>query len=431
MERLLSLNKYLPARVRTDDVNKLIDLFETILSTGYIIDHFPEDEEPTPLVYANELNKLRDLPSEIAIEILSANHPYYLSSYCSTDAYTSTLCKNNIYTLFKKWCAPNLSEAQIKSMLPNLTFNQLKELSLAYHPIPESLDYWDRMTLFYHACVQDYDNADTWLHSEKFKMTLSIYILSGWICYKFARDDLWEKITTRSYPRLIADSKQFYIIIQSLIRYKKGLVIDKNAIGNINVEKYMVTDNLFAFMNNLFSYEETIDLVLSLTTIFGPNALYNILLQGDQNSEISPNLAKLAILYSARQIGKARVLALMKKHNLNDVIRVDYNNYSLDSQEFVDEVFTQLWSRQVFKITGNKDSIPVKYRGMYYLTSGDLLNYVKYGYPNLAGNRNYYQINQFGQTTFNKRSEPQIDSWNYSDYERHYRFSSTELFFSS
>ena len=89
---------------------------------------------------------------ELNYVVISAMHPYYMNGYCKASMYTIEECEDNKYWLLQKWVWPDKSVGEIQQALPNIKFSHVVELVLVYNPIPESLQYYDGITLFYHSC---------------------------------------------------------------------------------------------------------------------------------------------------------------------------------------------------------------------------------------------------------------------------------------
>lgn len=93
-----------------------------------------------------------ELPTEIDYQIIRNLHPYYVSElYCGLNKRSLNVCLSSKYELLQIWVYPEKSGNSLRSEFPNLTFNDLLHLCLFYNPIPESVKYYDRLSLFYQA----------------------------------------------------------------------------------------------------------------------------------------------------------------------------------------------------------------------------------------------------------------------------------------
>lgn len=130
--------------------------------------------------------------SEINLEIIKSSHPYYASTLCNSSKYYKELCDYGVYDLLQIWCKPKWSVKKLRDKLPNINFSDAVKLSLAYYPIPESVGYYDRLTLFYHACKRNQPNPDTYLEGNYLANENVLFI-----CYKYNRLDVLERLERR------------------------------------------------------------------------------------------------------------------------------------------------------------------------------------------------------------------------------------------
>lgn len=100
---------------------------------------------------------------DINYQLLKQQHPYYSSGLCSSSRFINETCEESKYDLLQVWVYPELSISQIKDKFPRISFDDVVKLSLVYNPIPESSQYYDNLTLFYHSCKMNQENPQIFL----------------------------------------------------------------------------------------------------------------------------------------------------------------------------------------------------------------------------------------------------------------------------
>lgn len=440
-QKLVQLNNYLPQHLLFEDANKLLELVTIILQTSFLINNLFDEPQTETVVSNTRLDTINDkpiplsisiLPEDIQFQIIDNTHPYYLTGYCSTDKYFQSLCGSQSYQMLKKWCFPSLTINEIKKILPSPSLQDIITLSLVYSPIPESVKYWDRVTLFYYACEKQYTNPEEYLIFEGETVRNLLYMdIIPWICYKFNRLDILEK-ANRNEPvsyrvngeifkkKPIPTIGQFTYgsLLIALTKHKSGL--DVHSLANQNYSD--VFDSKFMeflprLMNTLMNYEEIIDTILFMRSYTNKTySSYLILINGYAKQDyISPE--KACIIHSAKMIGKERVQQLMTKYNLNDEIRIDYNAYNLE-----DSLYDIMERLRYLQKSDSVDNISISDndKAVYYLSSGNFPKYLKY--KSLLGNKpfifdsRYVQLNNFGAISFDSAFYPNIENLEWNNY---------------
>lgn len=150
---------------------------------------------------ANILEQVTDIP-KLNYQILISSHPYYTNKLCLLNNNTKLRCEQNRYGYIQR------STNELISMFPNISFSDVVMLATVYNPIPESLIYYDRYTLFYNACKRGLDNPEYFLKDGNgiiidFRDTSAIL----WICLRFERLDILHQLLDRFKDNKVRNGK--------------------------------------------------------------------------------------------------------------------------------------------------------------------------------------------------------------------------------
>lgn len=409
-ESILKLNRYLPENLRTNDISKLINILDVILSVRLVISSL--DILTLDNIELSNGDNSYTLPNEINSIILEQLHPYYIQEYCNSSKSFDNTCKSNIYPLLRKWCYPNLSISQIEEILPNATFSQLIELATVYTPIPESIYNWDRVTLFYHACRLNYANPETYIDiftqdMSKFYLNIQPFYTVTFICYKFERTDIIDKMIELSRKQGNYDISSAYLLgINMVIAVKQGKYNPDNFKGYdhiFEVVSGIIIQSFANIMNTTFTYAEIVEFVIFGQKYYPTNEStrlsYTDLINGPEDNNVFD--ATYILMHCAMKITKQGVQNLLNKYQMRDVIKVDYSKYELKDSN--NRRLHRQYLRETHYIPDDGDIS----KCIYGLTSGDFALYINYKLVlNTFDVRRfliYHGINDFGQKSFNNR----------------------------
>lgn len=101
--------------------------------------------------------KMNNLYADLDIKLIVESHPY-TSDICNINKKYKSLCEDPtvLNMLRNKWLFPG---QQIPKDYPTLTYKDIKEYSLFYYPIPESIGKFHPISLYYRASIV-YDEQD-------------------------------------------------------------------------------------------------------------------------------------------------------------------------------------------------------------------------------------------------------------------------------
>lgn len=439
-EKLLRFNNYLPSHLQTNDIDKLLEMIGVVLQTNFVINNISKN------TFSDNQTFVSLLPEDVHNEIIDNSHPYYLTNYCSVNKDFQKLCQVRLYHMLKRWCFPSLTINEIKEILPSPSMNDVIILSLVYSPIPESVKYWDKVTLFYYACVNQYPNPDDYLIFEgnKPENILNMDIIP-WICYKFNRLDILEKAIRNgsvrhtingeifeSAPQRLGSMNESYgQFLIYLIKLKLGIDVspfpqnyESQIVGNFQHELSTFIPRL---MNTLLNYEEIIDLILFAKSYRGTDRtyMYDTLINGYINGY--SDVTRVCVVHCAKMIGKERVQQLMNKYNLTDQINYDYNNgLSLDNYDYQYRI---LHRQSHLEKHDSVEDLPIidSKKAIYFLTSGNFPKYLKYlslleGDTRLLITSSYTQLNMFGGISFDFNTLRNIEKASFMQYRNFYEY---------
>lgn len=409
----------LPPNLGINNEQTLLELLHVILSTKYVIDNISLDTTIPQQIPEDILSILGlDIQSEILLNI----HPYYMKAYCLTNTTQRQFCDNNIYRLFRKWCInpASLQESkftvkELSELYPKLTFNDVVEIALLRHPIPESVNYWDRVSLYYYARLNKQENAGNYILPLMDILSIpdnprrSAY--GAWIAYKFT--DFGTLSLGKEHGNLYVD------IINKILLHKYG---KESALhGNSftiyrNFTTYFILD-LPRLCGTILTYEDIVEIIIICRVIYYEDVLYNVLLNGHWINNYmgrldNESLASIMIMYSAINCGADRVNELLAKYKLDD--KVDTGRYpNFDINLITNSVIIKLRMRTEPELV--ESQIARLARETYYLTQGNILEALKYKHEDIYGAyqtpiipASMYGISDSGLPIFNVTMQPNV-----------------------
>lgn len=359
MDSLLQLSKYLPSEFQ--DKEKLLDILKIILGTRLLIDGIGsfQDEVPT-------------LPLDMQRELIFNSHPYYANSFCSTSKKLLPICEQNKYKFFKEWCFPNMSLTELKKLLSRLTWNDVIKIALLYNPIPESLNYWDSINLAYYAIKNNQEDTNIYL---KRAFDTSDHFLVSLICYKFDELDILYKF---AFGNRNAHDYAIYMMLnyklnRNIEPYPENMRNMKSTSFQIELIRFI--DSVIPYIiNTLFTYEDFIEFLIIHDSVFSNNREtnpYYTIINGAYPNYIEET--DIFIMDSVQSYGFDNTDKLLSLYDKNkEVNRPAYNNFILTGFN------KPLVIRYIMRTNSElmKENIPEQYRWIYYLTSGDIINYL-------------------------------------------------------
>jgi len=194
---------------------------------------------------------------DINYRILQQQHPYYSAALCETNVFIRESCEESKYDLLQLWCFPEKSVKELKDLYPNLTFGDVIEMSLVYHPIPESRGKYDDLTLFYHSCRIRQAEPTIFIPQIILEDSEVSYAIM-FICYKYNRIDALEYWRDNASVKGLDD---FFNIMINTIRSKLGITKYEDLIY-LPTSYYSSQDIMRSSM--LFDKEELLELCLNL-----------------------------------------------------------------------------------------------------------------------------------------------------------------------
>lgn len=434
-ERLLALNNYLPSSLQTNNENDIIELLNVILSTQLLVSKIVNEDIDSQVEIS-----INALPNDIQSELLVNMHPYYASSLCNINKFQLDKCENNKYKVFKKWCYPNMTINELKSVLPNLTFGNVVEIALLFHPIPESLSYWDRETLYYHACLNEQPDADDYIRPIIDNKDHQLSTISAlWIAYKFNRIDILRTTIRRNSfangvyalleyklygntntafekPGRYHHREEDETEEEAMNRYKVDIFVDM--IRQLRWDICRLTDTLF-------TSEEVVELITIFHKVFPfDNNLYDSMISGPRfdmqyKKKLSNlQLGEIFVMYAVKLCDFDKADEILAKYGMTERINRSkhYENFTISS-----DILNPIAHKQLDRMnTSSIEEVPVDQRWIRHLTSGRMIEYLatKPDRISLPTNKaQLYGLSYTGNSIFNKLIEPNafIDNneWNY------------------
>lgn len=359
-----------------------------------------------------------ELPIDIDYIIRSKLHPYYNLGYCSSNLELKERCESNKYYMLKEWVYPDFSTSALQEKFPNLTYNDVVELALVYNPIPESVKFYDRYTLFYHACRIGQEDPVTYLRiNERYYQDIDVLTI-GWICYKFNDAASLVTIINDSGIDYMKDERiRRLVYFVNMINMKNGKELTYNT--RIILRGYIVDDDFAATIMNcwgMFTNIELIEAVIIMRQahVDPRNSLYRYVI--NENSSMSTDYEE----EFKRIVNKtpSRVLEeLLNKHRIQRIkkrfarpgillppglfkggIRLPKDISSRDNK-----FNYYLFGTLVRKPEIVEECIDYSDLGLYYITSG---NFAAYNVWKSEGNKlpeeGITGSNEFGYMSMNK-----------------------------
>lgn len=212
---------------------------------------------------------------------MASLHPYYLNNtYCITNINMLQQCETNKYELFQLWCYPNISTNQLRKDYPNLSWRTVIELSLVYHPIRESISFYDSFTLTFYSirdrnsdmAVYFYNNVIEYLskfHDYELPARGLLFTLSVCLhCYKY-NVNIFDRLLLNKL-RLELEKDGIYLSVlfdefRSAMRLKYNENIPEKQILSFNQNDYYLSKVLYN--TDIFTPEELCELIIIMNII--------------------------------------------------------------------------------------------------------------------------------------------------------------------
>lgn len=412
MNSLLEINKYLPENLRTTNINKLILLVNNVFANSYLLSSF-----------SKEVNLSIDkLPSDVQMLFVEVNHPYYMKDYFVINKHLWNIYNSSVYNILKKWCYPDYSISKIEEMIPNATIDNAIELSLVYSPIPESVKYWDRITLFYHACRLNYEiNHCVDIIRRFINDSDTILQHIFWICYKFERRDILSNIEDimtdfiNFETRDISDKYIMIELIRSIIKTKLKMPNDYVPVEGVSyVDIFESIVNIS--MNGFFTYRE----IVELTVIFQKMGLfepeypdapiyqgYHNLIFGLYNSAADDS--EYAIAYSAHQIGNEEIQKILDDYQMEKELQYDHSKYPLRNRFALGRFILNTELNESYDVIVTPVVEP-GYDWTNYLVQGNFESYIRYGKDNIEDSLSGISLSELAGNINGKYSKASFNS---------------------
>lgn len=306
-----------------------------------------------------------DFPVEINYNIITQLHPYYLNSYCQTNTEFKLRCDVAIADIAQVWIWPQLSILKIRTQYPKLTFNDVVSLALVYYPIPESVKYYDKVTLFLHACRVGTD--------PKPFLTDDVLLLSD-IAMKYRRYDIIEYMLSTLGKNLRAPRYKLtqYLNLILLERGKKPYYVHPN--------RTEFSWDLFSRYFTLYTLTDIAKLII-LDSKFGVvykrsgTSYYYKILTGKISNESN------FVNYIAYHLGVSVIEELLKEYDIDDEVYpvVNYSSLTLGSIDDFGRAYITVYEEEL--IHNNEKAVDLIYgtnAGIYYIYSGKFDLYTKW-----------------------------------------------------
>jgi hypothetical protein len=321
------------------------------------------------------------------------SHPYY-----------NVVGNQNIYTTLQKWVYPDLSVDSLRLIFPVITNTDIVYLSLVFHPIQESINFFDGYTLFYHACRIGHPDPLSFITSE-----YPLTNLLALIAYKFKRYEILVDSRLEDMARTTGYSTH---PLRNIVALKTG----KLNIYEWNTKFHrMLFQRGYWFLEHkyevLFSDNELMELFIMDYTLGYSDAIneerYEVYIQTFNdliNSEKNRYLADREIVSLSHRLGKDRVSQIILQYLPHYAKQLSsFGSYpvykALSENNLISNKMLLRHPELVAKY------IPENRRGMYYITSGDFGGYVNW--INAGGSlspidNNYIGINEFGECSLDR-----------------------------
>lgn len=331
-----------------------------------------------------------EFPAEINYNIITSLHPYYLIPYCQTNNEIKLRCDIAVADIGQIWIWPELSLLQIRKLYPKLTFNDVVSLALVYSPIPESIKYYDRVTLFLHACRIGAD--------PKPFLTNDVLLLSD-IAMKYRRYDIIEYMLSTLGKNLRGPRYKLtqYLNLILLERGKRPYYIHPN--------RTELTWDILSRYFTLYTLTDIAKLII-LDSKFGvlykksDTSYYYKLLTGKETNENN------FVNYIAYHLGVSTIQQLLQEYNIEDEVYpvVNYSSLRLDRIDDFGRAYITAYEEE--QIHSNEKAIDLIYgdnAGIYYVYSGKFDLYMKWKKENSFPEVNEvsYISNQVGTISMN------------------------------
>lgn len=309
------------------------------------------------------------LPSDINYEIIRNQHPYYSNNLCLTNSLTKTQCERNKYEVLQLWVLPNLSISEIKELLPNIKFSHVVELALVYNPIPESKNYYDYLTLFYHACRVGNLNPLSYLYKDMIVVNLENVCYTA---YKFSRIDIIDKLMNMKLNAIDTDDNYYLHARLEVFHNMINIKLGKKPIYPLTNVDIILQD----YNTTLFTLEELAELVVishKVGAMQETRDIFPILMTGENPETIyRPDIDIVNTLID--ELGVDKIVKIIQKYypEYNPrVTRIDYEtSYPFSSYLKTNSIIVPIPE----KLQSYSDSDKL----VYFITSGNFIAYVDY-----------------------------------------------------
>jgi len=319
------------------------------------------------------------LVKDINYEILKNLHPYFALEYCLSHR-SANQCNERKYEILQTWVYPSNSVSELIKMFPNLNFSDVIELSLYYNPIPESIDYYDRYSLFYQSLVRGQSNAIRYIINGKKLFTFkNFHYLYGilCLCYRFERRDILNELSSYSPHKEFSDGIKTII---SALDIKSGIKVNKPI--------FSLTDlSIFDFttMSELFTAYELLEIIIIFGGLLGVGDItydYEYLITG-----INSLIDNLDEAYVTRLVSKLVNIVGVDEtlHLLNSYVPANLaihqdNNFNIVLKDypghFDNNDLRSLDNRKHRKLFAS--TLDEWNKGLFYLTSGGIDSYIQW-----------------------------------------------------
>lgn len=337
---------------------------------------------------------------EIKQMILGKLHPYYGLGLYMTNKDSVNSANQYKYDILKLWIWPYLSTLQIKSMLPNIDYKDVIELSLYYCPIPESINKFDNYSLCYNSFVQNYNDPLFMFDPKEPIDNDVIYSL----CYKFRRPDVLVNMKDKfsgTCPLKFFQSEENKEICQlmcDIIRKREGEQInipdDEGFFHNL----LRIYFRIGCHLSYLLSKEDLLEFIVLISGSY-LHYYYNSLNHTEPEYEyFSANINELINSFDQNVVN-----SLIKKHYPNNKLLTIPN----------DPVVSAIWNMEKGCPSSSFhyhlypqfiQQLSKHNQLLYYLTSGNYVNYIRLrneGVDCVIDKEMILGINNMGTCTFN------------------------------
>jgi len=224
---------------------------------------------------------LYDIPPEINYNIITKLHPYRLNeAYCRVNTDFLQQCEVNKYDLLQIWCYPNRSIVQLRNAYPNLSWRTVVELSLIFHPIPESVSFYDSFTLTFQSIVNGnkdmavyfYDHVMNYLeyeHRYQFPTRGLLFTLSVCLhCYKYNMD-IFDDLSVSSLSSLLEKNEVYIDVLftefKAAMKFRRTKAMPGNKITSFHDNDYYLA--IILYNSDIFTYDELCEFIAIMNVI--------------------------------------------------------------------------------------------------------------------------------------------------------------------